>query len=86
MALDIGNKIFFTVTMVTISILQNISLREVSKYRVFSGLYFPAFGLNTLRYSVSLRIQPECGKLRTRKNSVFGHFSRKVFQLVLGYS
>ena len=47
MALDIGNKIFFTVTMVTISILQNISLREVSKYRVFSGLYFLAFGLNT---------------------------------------
>ena len=26
--------------------------------------------------SVSLRIQPECGKIRTRKNSVFGHFSR----------
>ena len=27
--------------------------------------------------SVSLRIQPECGKIRTRKNSVFGHFSRR---------
>ena len=26
--------------------------------------------------SVSLRIQPECGKIRTRQNSVFGHFSR----------
>ena len=25
---------------------------------------------------VSLRIQSECGKKRTRKNSVFGHFSR----------
>ena len=25
---------------------------------------------------VSLRIQSECGKIRTRKNSVFGHFSR----------
>ena len=24
---------------------------------------------------VSLRIQPECGKIRTRNNSVFGHFS-----------
>ena len=27
------------------------------------------------KYSVSLRIQSECGKIRTRKNSVFGHFS-----------
>ena len=32
---------------------------------------------NTLQ--VSLRIQSECGKLRTRKDSVFGHFSRSVF-------
>ena len=36
----------------------------------------PAFRLNTESYSVSLRIQSECGKIRTRKNSVFGHFSR----------
>ena len=26
---------------------------------------FPAFGLNTERYRVSLHIQPECGKMRT---------------------
>ena len=45
------------------------------KYGVFSGLYFPAFGLNTERYFVSLRIQSECGKIRTRKTSVSGHFS-----------
>ena len=44
--------------------------------RRFSGPYFPAFGLNTERYFVSLRIQFECGKILTRKNSVFGHFSR----------
>ena len=25
-----------------------------------------------------VRIQSECGKIRTRKNSVFGHFSRSV--------
>ena len=30
----------------------------------------------SLRYSVSLRIQSECGKIRTRKNSRYGHFSR----------
>ena len=46
---------------------------KLSKYGVFSGPYFPAFGLNTERYGVSLRIQSECGKIRTRKNSVFGH-------------
>ena len=38
---------------------------------------FPAFGLNTGRYRLSLRIQPEFGKKRTRKNPVFGH-SRSV--------
>ena len=33
---------------------------------IYSGPYFPAFGLNTGRYSVSLRIQSECEKIRTR--------------------
>ena len=28
------------------------------------------------RYEVSLRIQSECWKIRTRKNSVFGHISQ----------
>ena len=49
---------------------------KVSKYGVFSGPYFPIFRLNTERCGLSLRIQSECGKIRTRKNSVFGHFSR----------
>ena len=31
----------------------------------FSGPYFPALGLNTERYGVSLRIQPECEKIQT---------------------
>ena len=53
---------------------QENTARKVSKYRVFSGPYFPAFGLNTEIYGVNLRIQSECGKIRTRKNSVFGHF------------
>ena len=51
---------------------------KVSKYGVFSGPYFPAFGLNTEIYSVNLRIQSEYRKIRTRKTSVFGHFSRSV--------
>ena len=52
--------------------------QKVSKYGVISGLYFPAFGLNAERYFVSPRMQSECGKMRTRNNSVFGHFSRSV--------
>ena len=36
------------------------------RIRSFSGPHFPAFGLNTERYSVSLRIQSECGKMQTR--------------------
>ena len=43
---------------------------EVSKYGVFSRPYFPAFGLNTEWYRV-----------RTKKNSVFGHFSCKKHSL-----
>ena len=35
--------------------------------RSFSGPFLPAFGLNTERYPASLRIQSECGKIRTRK-------------------
>ena len=42
----------------------------------FSGPYFLAFGLNTEIYPVNILIQFEYKKIRTRKNSVFGHFSR----------
>ena len=36
------------------------------RIRSYSDPYFPAFRLNTERYSVSLRIQSECGKIWTR--------------------
>ena len=36
------------------------------RIRCYSGTHFPAFGLNTGRYSVFLCIQPECGKMWTR--------------------
>ena len=55
---------------------------KVSKYGVFSGLYFAAFGLNTENYGVNLRIQSECGKIRTRKNSAFGYFLRSVVTII----
>ena len=47
---------------------------KVSKCRVFSSPYFPVFGLN---------IQSEYRKIRTRKNSVFGHFSRSDIHIYL---
>ena len=47
---------------------------KVSKYGVFSGPYFPVF--SGPYFPVSVRIQSESGEIQTRKNSVFGHFSR----------
>ena len=46
----------------------------MSKYGVSSGPCFPAFELNTERYSVSLCIQSECGKIRTRKTPYLDTF------------
>ena len=34
--------------------------------RSYSGPHFPAFGLNTERYSLSIRTLSECGKIWTR--------------------
>ena len=42
--------------------------------RRFSGPYFPAFRLSTDIYSVSLRIQSECAKIRTRKTPNANNF------------
>ena len=52
------------------------TLREKCPNTEFPDPYFHAFGLNTERYVVSLHTQSECRKIRARKNSVFGHFSR----------
>ena len=51
--------------------------------RVFSGRYFPLFGLNTEIYSVNLPIQSEYR--RTRINSVFGHFSPSAYSSLKAY-
>ena len=40
---------------------------KVSAFGVSLVRIFSAFGLNTEKYGVSLRIQSECGKIRTRK-------------------
>ena len=44
----------------------------------FFGPYFPVFGLNTERYSVSLRILSECRKMRNRTTP-----NRKIFRSAL---
>ena len=62
-------------------IVQTSTTWKVTKYGVISGPYFPAFGLKTERYFVSLRIQSACGEIRTRNNSVFGHLSTSERQL-----
>ena len=46
------------------------------RIRSFSGPYFPAFGLNTERYEVSLCYYSECWKMRTSKK--YRHFSRSA--------
>ena len=50
-------------------------VKSVQKYRVISGPYFPIFGLNAEIFHANLCIQSEYRKIRTRNNSVFGHFS-----------
>ena len=47
----------------------------------YSGLHFPAFGLNSERYSASVRIHCKCGKMQTRiipntDTSYAAHFSK----------
>ena len=49
----------------------------------FSGPYFLAFGLNTKRYTVSIFIHSECGKIRTRKTSNTDAFYVSYFSRVL---
>ena len=46
----------------------NVTLRKKCPHsEFFWSVFFPTFGLNTERFRVSLSIQPECGKIRTRK-------------------
>ena len=56
---------------------------KLYKYGVFSGPYFTVFWLNTEIYRLNLRIQSKYGKIQTRKNSVFGHFSPSEFLIAI---
>ena len=50
-------------------------IRSISPYSVRMRENTDQKRLRIWTLFVSLRIQSECGKIRTRKNSVFGHFS-----------
>ena len=52
------------------------TLRQKSPNMEVFFPHFPVFRLNKEIYLVNLRIQSEYGKIRTREDSVFGHFSR----------
>ena len=47
---------------------------------------FPIFLYSDwIRRVANLRIQPEYGKIRSRNNSVFGHFSRSVIRTTINH-
>ena len=50
------------------------------RIRGFSGRYSPASGLNMEKYGVSLRIQSECGIIRTRKSPNTDTFHAVVYK------
>ena len=56
-------NIFLGILTITASLDEVKQCVKSVRIRRFSGQYFPAFGLNTERYRVSLRIQPKCGKI-----------------------
>ena len=61
--------------LANVSILHPFHCVKSVRIQSYSGLHFPTVGPNTKRYSVSLRIQSECEKMRTdQNNSKYGHF------------
>ena len=57
-----------------------INCAKSVRIRSYSGPHFPAFGLNTERYSVSLHIQPEYRKMRTRITPNKNTFHAVIFK------
>ena len=59
----------------------------VKSVRMWSylGPHFPAFRLNMERYRISLRIQSECGKMRTRITPNTDIFHAVLVRSRLGY-
>ena len=73
-----GGKTQSTIAKLSALIKIHHTTWKVFKYGVFSRPCFLAFGLNTEICRVNLLIQFKYRKIRTRKNFVFGHFSRSA--------
>ena len=56
------------------------------RIRSYSGPHSLAFGLNTERYTLSLHIQPECGKMRTRITPNTNTFYAVYFVILVFFS
>ena len=61
------SKVFYQTLKLILLCAKINTTRKMSVFGIFSGLYFPAFGMNKEIYKVNLRIQSECGKMHTRK-------------------
>ena len=57
---------------------RKLLLHEKYEYGIFRGPYFPEFELNMETYKCNFRILSKYEKKRTKKASVFGHFSQSV--------
>ena len=80
------NYIYYLITFIITFLERNSGTRHYVKsvrIRSYSGLYFPVFGLNTKRDGVSLRIQSECEKIRTRITPSTDNF-HTVYGVTLG--
>ena len=60
-------ELFLHVKYSSIGILNILNCVKSVRIRSFSDSHFPAVGLNTEIFSLSFRIQSECGKIRNRK-------------------
>ena len=76
---NVSTRFFFKQRIFQFS--HSVATWKVSKYGVFSGPYFPAFGLNTERYGIS----PYSVRMREntdqKKRRIFGHLTHCVAQL-----
>ena len=59
---------------------KNFNVWKVSRYGVFSALYFPVFKLNTDILFADLCIQSKYGKKQDHRDSVIGNFSRSTLK------
>ena len=57
----------------------NISYCHCVKSVQMRSFFWSVLSRIRTEYAVSLRTQSECGKIRTKKTSVFEHFSRSVW-------